>query len=81
MASMLLVNIHLLMILKLKNINTLCIFLQFINAISSEILPIIRWIRSLIENKSPQENVTTQIEGLRNLVTRIITMQQELTSK
>ncbi len=38
----------------------------------------ILWIRSLIENKSPRENVATQIEGLRNLVSRIITVYQEI---
>lgn len=44
---------------------------------SPEILPAIRWIRSLIENKSPREMVRTQMEGLRSFVAQIITAYQE----
>ncbi|MFQ6123938.1 MAG: hypothetical protein ACE5R6_04930 [Candidatus Heimdallarchaeota archaeon] len=53
-------------------------FEELINNFSSELIPMVKWIRSLIENKSPRENVATQIEGLRNLVSRIIIAYQEI---
>ena len=56
-------------------------YVEIINNFSSELLPMVRWICSLIENKSPRENVATQIEGLRNLVSRIITAYQEIYGK
>jgi len=46
--------------------------------LSSEIIPTIRWIRSLIENKTPRENIATQMSGIRNLCSRIITAYQEI---
>lgn len=54
---------------------------ELIYNFSSELIPMVQWIRSLIENKSPRENVATQIEGIRNLVSRIITAYQEIYGK
>ena len=51
---------------------------EIINNFASEILPSVRWIREIAENKSPRENVVSQMEGLRNLVTRIIIAYKEV---
>jgi len=54
------------------------IYGELLNIFSPEILPSVRSIRSLIESKSARENISSQMDGLRSLVTRIIAAYQDL---
>ncbi|MFQ5821440.1 MAG: hypothetical protein ACE5I5_15760, partial [Candidatus Heimdallarchaeota archaeon] len=51
---------------------------ELTNIFSPEILPSVRQIRSLVETKAPRLNISSHMDGLRSLVTRIIAAYQEL---
>jgi len=54
------------------------LYSELINIFSPEIIPVVREIRSLIEEKPDRMHVNTKMQSLRSYITQVIAAYQEI---